>query len=260
MALNLPGFLKRKAAEFQRTVDVGWVLDTNQAQFIWEAPRRLSRDNPTASHAKSVVFCPAVQDHEARIFEVPCPIDVRLKFSMNGGPNGSPALINANGDQSTVRPKTLGQMMSVIGRKEWRHPDRPILQIVTPYFFVSDEPVYMTQMPPFAHYRANPLPGVLIGGRMPIHIWPRVMMWAFEWYEPTKELELKRGEPWFYVRFETHDPSRPVRLFEAEMTPKLKEYTQGTAGVANYVNRTFSLFNTAKQRRPEKLLVRKQRD
>ena len=62
---------------------------------------------------------------------------------------------------------------------------------------------------------------MLIGGRLPIHIWPRQMMWAFEWFEPSKPLTLRRGEPWFYVRFETFDPTRPVRLFEAEMTPEL---------------------------------------
>jgi len=150
-------------------------------------------------------------------------------------------------------------MVSLIGQKEWRHPKRPIVQLVTPYLFIADEPVYMTQMPPFAHYRSPPLPGVLIGGRLPIHVWPRPMMWAFEWHEPDKELTLRRGEPWFYCRFETEDPSRQIRLVEAEMTPALREYAAGAAAVANYVNRTFSLFATAKQRRPDRLLVQKKR-
>ena len=43
------------------------------------------------------------------------------------------------------------------------------------------------------------------------------------------------------------------------MTPPLREYVSGTAAVTNYVNRTFSLFATARERRPEKLLVAKQR-
>ena len=70
---------------------------------------------------------------------------------------------------------------------------------------------------------------------------------------------IKRGDPWFYVRFETHDPTRPVRLIEAEMTPQLKEYMGGLSAVTNYVNRTFSLFDTAKARRPKTLLVPKKR-
>ena len=75
----------------------------------------------------------------------------------------------------------------------------------------------------------------------------------------SRNLILRRGEPWFYVRFETEDPSRPVRLIEAEMTPQLKEYVGGLNAVTNYVNRTFSLFSTARERRPKRLLVPKQR-
>ena len=75
----------------------------------------------------------------------------------------------------------------------------------------------------------------------------------------SRDLILRRGEPWFYVRFETEDPSRPVRLIEAEMTPQLKEYVGGLNAVTNYVNRTFSLFSTARERRPKRLLVAKQR-
>ena len=151
------------------------------------------------------------------------------------------------------------ELVHLVAPKEWRDPNRPILQLLTPYLFLADEPVYMTQLPPICHYRNPPWPGVLIGGRLPIHIWPRPMMWAFEWYDPKQELILRRGEPWFYVRFETEDPSRPVRLIEAEMTPQLKEYVGGLNAVTNYVNRTFSLFSTARERRPKRLLVPKQR-
>jgi hypothetical protein len=82
-------------------------------------------------------------------------------------------------------------------------------------------------------------------------------MWAFEWYDTTKELVLRRDEPWFNVRFETHDPARPVRLFEAERNPALDEHLKGLSAVANYVDRTYSLFKVAAARRPDKLLERK---
>ncbi|WP_439496914.1 hypothetical protein [Bosea sp. (in: a-proteobacteria)] len=249
------GFLKRKpAASSGRTVEVGWIIDADKASFIWEAPQRLSRnDDPKMRHAKSVRVCPAVTDHEARLFEVPCPIDLHLRIELSPE-GGEPKVINAAGDQSTIRSKALQQMFTVVSRKEWRHPQRPVVQIMTPYLFLADEQVFLSQLPPFAHYRSDALPGVLIGGRMPIHIWPRPMMWAFEWHEPARDLVLKRGEPWFYVRFETPDPSRAVRLVECEVTPPLRNYLDGLSGVANYVNRTFSLFSTAKERRPLKLM------
>ena len=65
---------------------------------------------------------------------------------------------------------------------------------------------------------------------------------------------LKRGQPWFYIRFEGNDPSRPVRLMEATITPEVQSFIDSIAGVTNYVNRTFSLIERAKQRRPERLL------
>lgn len=241
-----------------RAVEVGWLLDTEKASFIWAEPRRVRRNDPPPTHAKSVNYCPSVLDGEARMFEVSCPIDVRLRFRRDD--KGQPVLANADGDRSSIRTKNLNQMVALLGQREWRHPDRPVIQIITPYVFVSDEPVFMTQMPPFSHYRPEPWPGTMIGGRLPIHIWPRQMMWAFEWYDTTRELVLKRGEPWFYVRFETHDPSRPVRMFETERTPELDEHMKGMRAVAGFIDQTYSLLKVARERRPATLLKRKVRD
>lgn len=242
-------------APASRLVDVGWLLDTAKSQFIWAAPTRVERGDPPPQHAKSASKCPALLDYEARLYSVPCPIDARIGFRRDA--EGKPQLFNADGDQASIRGKYLGQMLSLVAEREWRQPGRPIVQIVTPYVFLADEPVYMSQMPPFAQYRARPWPGILLGGRLPIHIWPRQMMWAFEWWDPAQPIELTRGEPWFYVRFEAHDPTRRFRLFEAEMTQPLREYIAGLTAVSNYVDQTFALFKTAQERRPARLLVRK---
>lgn len=240
-----------------RAIDVGWFLEGEKALFIWDAPQRITRNDPPPKHAKSVNYCPAVLEYESRLFEIPCPIDATLKFSFD--PDGKPRLANLDGDEANIRGKHLGQMLAVVDRKEWRHPDRPVLQIITPYVFLSDEPVYLTQMPPFIDYPETRLPGVLIGGRLPIDVWPRQMMWAFEWFDISKPLVLKRGKPWFYARFDGYDPTRPIRLFEAEVTTELRGYLKGLSSVSNYVNRTFSLFKIARARRPKTLLVRKKR-
>ena len=81
-------------------------------------------------------------DHEARLFEVPCPIDVNLAFRFDQ--EGRPAVVNLDGDRSAIRPRALNDMLAIVNRKEWRHPDRPIIQLVTPYLFVADEPVWLT--------------------------------------------------------------------------------------------------------------------
>ena len=248
---------KRAHAALARQAEVGWIIDTEKAGFIWAEPTRVRTEESDQTHAKSLRVCPAMLDHEARLFEVACPIDLRVKLAKDD--KGQLTLVNMAGDQSTVRSKHLGQMLVLVPQKEWRKKDRPVIQIITPYLFLADEPIYMTQLPAFNHYQPNPLPGVLVGGRFPIDVWPRHLMWAMEWHDTSRELVLKRGEPWFYVRFEAHDPSRPIKLVEAEMTPALSEYIKGVSSVTNYVNRTFSLFKTARERRPKTLLTRKMR-
>lgn len=248
---------KKIAPTNKRVVEVGWVLQTDHAKFIWDAPRPVRHSEASPEHAKSVAYCPAVVDHEARLFEVPCPFDLRLRVELDEKQEAR--LIDVEGDNSGLIPRTLAQIAPISSRKQWRHPNRPIIQIKTPYTFLADEVVYINQMPPFLYYRDPSWPGVMIGGRIPIHIWPRPLSWAFEWYDMKKELVLTRGQPWFYCRFETPDPSRHVRLVEAEMTDDLKKYFAGINGVVNYVNGTFSLFSTAQQRRPERLVIKVQR-
>jgi hypothetical protein len=53
-------FLRRKLPS--RTVEVGWLLDTEQASFIWPAPEKFAREVPANLHAKSVRYWPAVHD------------------------------------------------------------------------------------------------------------------------------------------------------------------------------------------------------
>lgn len=247
-----------KTPQTKRRVEVGWVIDAPMAGFVWAAPKPITRPAADLKHAKSVGYCPAVLDYEARFFEVTCPFDINIKFAY--GPDGRPGLIPLDGDDASIRNKHLNDSVVIVARKEWRHPDRPIIQFKTPYFFVTDENVVINQMPPICHYSEPAWPGVFIGGRFPLRDWPRHLMWAMEWHDLSKPLLIKRGDPWFYVRFEAEDPTRPVKLIEAEMTPALEEYQRGMAGVTNYVRQTFSLFSVGRERRPKKLLAPKKRD
>ena len=239
-----------------RVVEIGWLLEVNKATFVYDPPRPVARKTPLPPNVKAVGYCPSVIDHEARLFEVPCPVDFHLRMGKDKA--GKPALINGLGKKSPVSGRVMNSMVHLMGQDRWRDPKRPLLQVTAPWRFISDEPVWMTQFPPFNHYRDPAMPGLMIGGRFPIHIWPRSLMWAFDWHDPSKDLIIRRGEPWFYVRFETMDPSRPIRLIEAEDTPELREYCNGLDSVTNYVNQTYQLFAVAEERRPKTLLKKKE--
>ncbi len=56
--------------------------------------------------------------------------------------------------------------------------------------------------------------------------------------------EILGGEPLFYVRLETTDPSTIVRLVEAEKTEELESYMKQITDVTNFVNQSFQLIST----------------
>lgn len=236
-----------------RFLEIGWLVDTKASEFIWDAPRPISRRLGKPETPKAVQKCPAILDFDKRFFVVPAPVDLHIGITRD--PKGKWVLVNKAGPSSPIYPKKVNELVHITPQDQWRHRDKPVIQISAPYRFVADEPVWMYQMPPFLHYGANAWPGLLITGRLPVHIWPRILMWAFEWHEPEKDLIIRRGEPWFFVHFQTEDVNRPIRLVHAQMTPELRQYCAGTDGVTNYVNQTYSLFDVAEQRRPKKLLT-----
>ena len=238
-----------------RIVEVGWAVTDAKASALWDGPAPFQRGLPRPASAKSVQLCPAAIDFDSRHFVVPCPFDLHLRFAKDD--NGRPGVTLVDGARSTIRPKHLNQMVTIVNQTEWRRPDRPILQVRTPYLFLADEPVWLNQIAPYLDYADPPWPGLLIAGRFPVHLWPRELMWAFEWCDTSKDLMINRGQPWFYVRFDVHDPSRPVRVVEVEITPTIQAFLDSISGVTNYVNRTFSLFERAQKRRPAKLLVKR---
>ena len=236
-------------------VKVGWLLADERGGVIYEAPARLRSAAVNRQHAKSASRCPAIIGLESRYFEVACPFDLHLAFVRDK--DGRPNLANRLGQQSSTRSRKLASVLHLVNEAEWRYPDRPTLQLSLPYVFIADEPCYLSQIAPFMHYRPDPWPGTIFGGRFPIDVWPRPLMWAFEWHDVKKELRLSRGEPLFYCQFETIPPDRPIQLVEAARTPELNAYLEHISGAVNFVNQTFSLFKTAADRRPRTLVVAK---
>ncbi len=241
-------------------VTIGWFLSEQKGGIIYDAPERVRSVEVNREHSKSASRCPAVINMESRYFMVKCPFDIHIGFARDD--DGKPMLRNLAGTQSSIRASKLGGKLHLTSEVEWRLKGVPTIQLSLPYTFISDEPVYASQVSPFMHYSRNPLPGTIFGGRFPINVWPRPLMWAFEWHEPEKPIKIKRGDPLFYMTFETVSPERSIVVTEAELTPELKDYMDMISGAVNYVSQTFSLFEAAEARRPETLLkpVRRKRN
>lgn len=238
-------------------ITVGWFLTTDKGAVMYDPPERILFRQTNKAHSKSASRCPAVIQLESRYFMVKCPFDLHIGFARDD--KGKAVLVNRAGTASSIRSNKLNEVLTLVSEAEWRYPDRPTIQLSLPYCFIADELVYVTQLGTFAHYRKDPLPGTIFGGRFPLNVWPRPLMWAFEWHEPQKDIVLKRGEPLFYCQFEGEGPDRPVQLVEAERTAELSAYMEKVSGVVNYVGQTFSLFKAAEELRPKKLLKVKER-
>lgn len=238
-----------------RALSIGWLLDSPQPHVLFAEPERRRWPAESNDAAKSVTRCPAIAAASARHFAIACPYDLRLGFDVDV--DGQPALVNLDGNKSAVREDRLHGFIDISPRDEWRTPDRPIVQMALPYVFVADDVAYLTQSATFMDYRPNELPGLVLSGRFPIHIWPRRLAWAFEWHDTERPLVLRRGEPLFYVSFETTDPERPIRLIEAELTDDIQVFLDEIADAVSYVSNSFSLFESAGRIRPERLLVPK---
>lgn len=237
-------------------VQVGWFLTEKKGAIIYDAPTRVRSADLNRRHAKSAARCPAVINLESRYFVVRCPFDINIGFFRDD--KGKPALRNLSGEASAIRASKLGEKLHLTNEVEWRHESVPTIQLSLPYCFIADEPVYISQVAPFMHYTKRPMPGTIFGGRFPVNVWPRPLMWAFEWHEPEKPIVIQRGDPLFYVTFETA-PERGIALVEAEVTQDLEDYMEMISGAVNYVNQTFSLFEAAEARRPAQLLKPKAR-
>ena len=231
---------------------VGWALNRRRSGVVYPPPERL-RAGGDSDHAKSAARCPAVRNMESRYVVVRSPFDLDIGFTRTD--EGVPAMVNRRGDRSSIRTADLESLLYLSPPAEWRFRDRPVVQLVLPYVFVADEPVYMTITAPFAHYRHDPMPGTTFGGRFPIDVWPRPLTWAFEWHEPGRPLRIARGEPLFYAHFECADPDRRIEVVEAEYTRELDDYVEHIAGAVNLVDHTFSLFEQAQRVRPARLVV-----
>lgn len=234
-------------------VTVGWCLTEQKGGIIYAPPERVRSVDLNRRHAKSASRCPAVVNLESRHFLVRAPFDIHVGFARDD--KGKGFLRNLAGEASTIRGSKLGEKLHLTNEPEWRHPGVPTLQLSLPYIFLADEPVYLSQVAPFMHHNPDPWPGTIFGGRFPIDVWPRPLMWAFEWHEPEKPLRIRRGDPLFYVLFETMPQDRGVAVVEAEVTPDLQGYMDLISGAVNYVSQTFSLFEQAAQRRPARLVT-----
>ncbi|MDT8343780.1 MAG: hypothetical protein RQ752_05055 [Thermohalobaculum sp.] len=231
---------------------IGYCLTDPQGGFAFPAPRTVfsTRDRPLGMRA--IQNCPAVNNIERQLVELPSPYGLRLRMAR--GPQGGYGIQIV--EQGTfVQPDKLSDILAVEPPARWRHPKKPVIQLRLPYFFVTDEPCMLAQMPPFLGPAMRRWPGTMVAGRWPLALWPQNLTWALEWDDPTQELAIKQGEPLCLFFFEFNNPDKRPEMVEAQLTPELEEYRLGMQGLHHITDKIEEVWEMARARRPARLLV-----
>lgn len=230
--------------------DIGYCLADPRGGFAFQPPRTVISQRERPLGARAVQNCPAVNGLERQLIEMPSPVGLRLTLETE---DGAPAL-SVIPVGTFVEPEIIGRMLSLDAPDRWRHPARPVLRLILPWFFVTDDPCMMAQLPPFLGASMRRWPGTVVARRWPVHLWPQTLEWVFEWDRADQELTLRQGEPLCYFYCEFNHPAKRPRLVEAELTADLAEYRQGLDGVEHITPRLDEMWEQARHRRPARLL------
>jgi len=232
-------------------IPVGWCCDREEAAFAFEPPRTVFSRRERPLSTRSIQNCPAVNDLERHLIEIPSPIGLRLRAVDEGEtpeifvvPQGTTVEENAIGDFLTIEPPD-----------RWRDPRKPVLQVRLPFFLVTDESCWATQMPPFFEPAMRRWPGTMTAGRIPLHIWPRSLQWPFEWDDFSQDLVIKPGEPLCYLQCAFSNPGARPELVEAKLTPELRDYRAAMDQVGEITDDIEGVWAAAESRRPANLLT-----
>ena len=234
-------------------LDVGWFIEEPQGKFVFFEPEPLFKSRKKPLSNRAVQACPAINELERDYFVIKCPFDIQLRCSRRGDEFD----LHLVEKGTRVDEDLVARFVFLMAANLWRDKSNPVIQIKVPFFFLSDEPCYMSMIAPYMSRNMATWPGVFIGGRMPIHLWPRILNWAFEWTDLDQDLILKRGQPLCYMYFESKNLRTKPNLFELEYTKELEEFRRGISSTPKFMSNTFSLFETAAKRRPKNLLRRK---
>jgi hypothetical protein len=230
---------------------VGWFLPRSlEARSIWFDPVPYRDQDAFRKQQGPVRFCPASDAFGSSIYVIRSPFDVDLRCELMD--DGCAVSI---GEKSSITAEKLAPLLKVHPRAEWRHPDRPLLQMMLNYYFISDEDVDLQYLSPLTtSFFKPPLPGLVLQGRWNIHSWVRPVNFVFEWWDPATPLFISRGQPILNIMFLPSRRSQTVELVEAEETQDVMAMALQVQNVNSYIKNVYSILPTVRGRRPKKLV------
>jgi len=234
-----------------RQVVVGWFLPrTLEARAVWFDPVRFSWSPDSERHSGYFLRCPAHQRFSRDLYVIRCPFDLHLHCE-----NSAEGCELSVGEGSSIRPEKLASLVKVHPKSEWREADKPLLQIMLNYYFLSDEDVDIQYLSPLTtHFYRPALPGLALQGRWNITSWIRPVNFVFEWWETSSDLIIKREQPILNVMFLSRELDAKTVLVEAEETDEVIAMARSVQNINSYIGNVYSVLPSIVRRRPKTLV------
>ena len=118
-------------------VYIGAVLLADQARIVFPTPRMIGRGREnTPLSVAAVQACPAVNTYASRSAEILSPFSMRLRCIKHKNSYA----VRVVPDGTRLSDRLVNKFVNVMSRKQWRHEERPVIQVSIPWLFVCDEP------------------------------------------------------------------------------------------------------------------------
>lgn len=165
-----------------------------------------------------ILKCPAFLDYYKNTYLIKAPID--LTFTVSG----------SHIDCQNLYPQDYLEKIFLN-----RHQPENLYSTVSLawyYMFYSNESVMIEVIPPTWHKNSFQNNINVIGATFDISKWYRPLEFAFEIIDDTQPIVIKRGDPLYYVRFNTLEK---VKLVKQETSEKIEELSVMCTGLKTFI-------------------------
>ena len=168
------------------TTRIGWCVAGSHCSELLYFPPEVPRAG---------VACPSIHAWMTSGVLLRAPYDIVLHVDPDGD---QPALRwGKPGPQNDVY-----QSFAFVPPQAWPRPDQPMVFWDLRNLFVADGPAVVETAAPFFDAGFQDWPGTLVPQRFNLARELRPLNWPFLWTDITRPLEIKRGDPLMYVRFQ----------------------------------------------------------
>lgn len=160
----------------------------------------------TSRKGTKILKCPAFLDYYKNTYLIKAPIDLTFKIS------------GSHIDCQNLYPQDY--LERIFNNRHQPENLYSTVSLAWYYMFYSNKSVMIEVIPPVWHKNKLQNNINIIGATFDISKWYRPLEFAFEIIDDTQPIVIKRGDPLYYVKFNTLDK---VKLNRQESTKKIEE-------------------------------------